>query len=176
MSSKPPKPGKGSYVNVGVQREIQVDRLLEPGVRVTVELDEAREGQKKLHGKIVSPRTPRQDYSIYWGYSVRLAKTFGEVFSGNPFGGKYDLTVGTSENGRNVDDVLIEPFQHSLIVFGGLQGLEAILESDETLTAADTDELFDIYINTCPNQGSRTIRTEEALFITLAALQSKLVN
>lgn len=35
-------------------------------------------------------------------------------------------------------------------------------------------ELFDRYLNTCHHQGSRTIRTEEALLITLAFLQPAL--
>ena len=58
-----------------------------------------------------------------------------------------------------------------LIVFGGLQGLEASLESDESLNIIDPSLLFHYYINTCPGQGSRTIRTEEALLITMAALR-----
>ena len=176
VSSNEPKAGKGSLINVGVQREIQADRLLEAGVRVTVKLDQVKEGQKKLHGKIVSPQTPRQENSLYWGYSVRMAKSFSEVFEKNPFesGGKYDLVIGTSENGTNVEDVQLKSFQHCLIVFGGLQGLEAAMENDETLKASKPLELFNAYLNTCPGQGSRTIRTEEALFISLAALQSKL--
>ena len=31
--------------------------------------------------------------------------------------------------------------------------------------------LFDHYLNLCPNQGSRTIRTEEALLVGLSALK-----
>ena len=47
-----------------------------------------------------------------------------------------------------------------LLVFGGLKGLESSLESDETLQESEVELLFDHYINTCPKQGSRTIRTE----------------
>lgn len=47
-----------------------------------------------------------------------------------------------------------------LLVFGGLKGLEASLESDETLQESEVELLFDHYVNTCPQQGSRTIRTE----------------
>lgn len=32
--------------------------------------------------------------------------------------------------------------------------------------------VFDYYINTCPNQGSRTIRTEEAVLISMTYLQT----
>lgn len=47
-----------------------------------------------------------------------------------------------------------------------------MLENLETLEERIATQLFDHYINTCPEQGSRTIRTEEALLISLAAFQT----
>ncbi len=38
-------------------------------------------------------------------------------------------------------------------------------------SASREQALFDLYLNLCPGQGSRTIRTEEALLVGLAALQ-----
>jgi len=58
-----------------------------------------------------------------------------------------------------------------LIVFGGLKGLEASLESDQTLDVTTPDILFHHYINTCPGQGSRTIRTEEAILVTMSTVR-----
>lgn len=54
------------------------------------------------------------------------------------------------------------------------QGIEATVDADETLElpGADASALFDMWVNTCPGQGSRTIRTEEAVLITLARLRS----
>lgn len=49
------------------------------------------------------------------------------------------------------------------MVFGGLQGLEAGVEADPNLEVAEPSVLFDLYVNTCPSQGSRTIRTEVSL-------------
>ncbi|GBN05669.1 Putative methyltransferase C9orf114 [Araneus ventricosus] len=66
--------------------------------------------------------------------------------------------------------------RHLLIVFGGLKGLESCLEGDETIEASDPSELFNYYLNTCPSQGSRTIRTEEAILITLAALRPGIIQ
>ncbi|KAG8408649.1 hypothetical protein J3458_019672 [Metarhizium acridum] len=48
--------------------------------------------------------------------------------------------------------------------------------NDEELVKMDiqggrTRELFDQWVNVLPGQGSRTIRTEEALFIALTALR-----
>lgn len=50
--------------------------------------------------------------------------------------------------------------RHALVVFGGLQGLEAAVDTDPNLEVAEPSVLFDLYVNTCPSQGSRTIRTE----------------
>ena len=50
-------------------------------------------------------------------------------------------------------------FRHALIVFGGVQGLETSLETDENLAVDDPSLLFQHYVNTCPHQGSRTITT-----------------
>ena len=61
--------------------------------------------------------------------------------------------------------------RHLLIVFGGLKGLEYSLECDEGLQVNDVNLLFHHYVNMCPQQGSRTIRTEEAVLITLSSLR-----
>jgi len=62
-----------------------------------------------------------------------------------------------------------------MIVFGGLKGLEASLESDETIHETDVELLFDRYVNTCPSQGSRTIRTEVSLFATIFSISAAAV-
>lgn len=59
-------------------------------------------------------------------------------------------------------------------MFGGLHGIETALESDEQLQVQEASLLFNHYINVLPNQGSRTIRTEEAILVALTGLRSKL--
>ncbi|MGH0151353.1 UNVERIFIED_CONTAM: hypothetical protein FKN15_020385 [Acipenser sinensis] len=139
---RPCKPGKGSFVNCGMRKEVQIDRQLQAGLRVTVRLDKSQ-----------NP---------------------GKVFTECSFKEGYDLTIGTSERGSRVDSVTLSPFKHALIVFGGLQGLQASVDTDQNLDVTDPSILFDHYLNTCPNQGSRTIRTEEAILITLSALRLKI--
>ena len=81
----------------------------------------------------------------------------------------YDLTVGTSERGRVVEGgkrPIMRAFKHLLVCFGGPSGLEAAWTAEKGEGQVDT--LFDDWINTCPSQGSRTIRTEEALLISLS--------
>ena len=51
--------------------------------------------------------------------------------------------------------------------------MEEVVENDESLDVApeDVSNLFDAYVNVCPDQGSRTIRTEEAVLVGMASLQ-----
>ena len=55
----------------------------------------------------------------------------------------------------------------------GVEGLETVIAADDELAELEDDmpSLFDHYLNMCPNQGSRTIRTEEALLVGLSALK-----
>ncbi|XP_065919026.1 putative methyltransferase C9orf114 isoform X2 [Dysidea avara] len=170
---RPVKSGCGSFVNAGLKKEVQIDKCIKPNVRVTIQLvPNTKTNPKYLTGKVVSPNAPRTDAGIYWGYTVRLANTFGAVFTESSYKDGYDLTIGTSDKGDDISAQSELPeFKHLLLVFGGLQGLEASLESDENLTVDDVSLLFQFYWNTCPNQGSRTIRTEEAILITLSTLK-----
>lgn len=170
----PVKEGSGSYVNCGLNKEVKIDRCLQPGVRVTVKMKGVP--GKKLRGTAVSPSCPRTEAGLYWGYEVRVARSLGAVLAECPFPGGYDITLGTSERGTPVDELeLPHRFEHALVVFGGLKGLEAALEADEALDVDDPEYLFNHYLNTCPSQGSRTIRTEEAILISLSALRPKIV-
>jgi len=181
----------GSLVNVGLRNYVHLDRRLKPGVRVTVKLTSSDpvggSGQKhqqrphELSGVAVSPAAPRETAGLYWGYTTRLAKNLTEVFAQSPFKGGYDVTVGTSERGhQSIEDAdfVLPAFKHLLVVFGGVAGLEACVEgtAELGLSASETHTLFDVWLNTCPDQGSRTIRTEEAVPITMARLRPFIVK
>lgn len=172
--NKPVKNDKGSFVNVGLLKDVLIDKVLTPGVRCTVKLLPQEENSKKIKGIVVPPTTPRQDTGTYWGYSVRIAKSISQVFSQCPYTNGYDLTIGTSDKGSSVDVFECPVFNHMLILFGGLQGLEIAIESDPILETEDPHVLFDFYLNTLPEQGSKTIRTEEAILITLASIRPKI--
>ncbi|XP_061589747.1 putative methyltransferase C9orf114 homolog [Cololabis saira] len=173
--NKPPKQGKGSLVNCGMRKEVRIDKQLQSGLRVTVQLSKTQNQESKLYkGVVVAPHVPRTRDGLYWGYTVRLASCLSSVFTESPYKEGYDLTIGTSERGSNVDQATLSPFKHLLVVFGGLQGLEASVDSDQNLDVTDPGVLFDLYLNTCPSQGSRTIRTEEAILISMAGLRQKI--
>ncbi|XP_076393699.1 28S rRNA (uridine-N(3))-methyltransferase [Megachile rotundata] len=176
ITNKPVKGDKGSYVNVGLLNNVHVDKVLTAGLRVTVKIPPDQPNPKKIKGFIVPPNIPRAESGIYWGYNVRLANNLTEALTQGPYEDGYDLTIGTSDKGKSVDDIEVKSikYHHALIVFGGLSGLEAALDGDPSLDVDDPSLIFDKYLNTCPQQGSRTIRTEEAILITLAELRTKL--
>uniref|UniRef100_A0A671QI92 28S rRNA (uridine-N(3))-methyltransferase n=1 Tax=Sinocyclocheilus anshuiensis TaxID=1608454 RepID=A0A671QI92_9TELE len=172
---RPSKPGKGSFVNCGMRKNVQIDKQLKSGLRVTVQLNKCQNKEGKVYkGVVVAPHVPRTEAGLYWGYSVRLASCLSAVLTECQYKDGYDLTVGTSERGNNADHITLPAFRHMLVVFGGLQGLEASVDADENLNITDPGVLFDLYLNTCPGQGSRTIRTEEAILISLSGLRQKI--
>ncbi|KAH8739749.1 SpoU superfamily [Cryptosporidium ryanae] len=149
-------------------------------------------------GKVVEDSKPLKK-GIYWGYKVRPAKSLREAMYGSEYEDGYDLIIGTSERGDPVDKGFkfrsatgeTETdnnglYRHILIVFGGLGGLEDVLGDPQCCLEDgknknrhfrdDPSSLFDMYINICPEQKSRTIRTEEALGLTLALLRPHIIE
>ncbi|KAJ1017916.1 hypothetical protein NDA13_006527 [Ustilago tritici] len=187
--------GNSVYVNIGLRDPIEASlpttAKLESGVRVTVRMPI----NTYEPGSIVSPREPVERLGWYWGYSVRLASSLSSVLTSCPFSSSsgYDLVIGTSERGVSLADLVIatsaqtpvalpsgetiqplpSSFNHALVVFGGLSGLEVAVEQDEgiKLDRHTAKDLFDAWVNVVENQGSRTVRTEEAIMIALARLK-----
>ena len=168
--------GGGSLLDVGLPGYLTIPETSIPvNTRVTVRLnlEDLKEAQA------VSPSTPREEKGYYWGYSVRQSKSLTDVWTECPFDGGYDFSIGTSERGRPLtavlaDEMLANPpgLHHVLIVFGGVAGLETAANHDSKckemgLAGEKVQELFDVWVNLLPGQGSRTIRTEEAVWLGL---------
>ncbi|KAJ7954920.1 Methyltransferase C9orf114 protein [Quillaja saponaria] len=159
----------GSLVDVGLSKPVVVDQILEPGKRFTVVMGANRNLDTDLPHQVVSSSKPREEAGNYWGYRVRYAHNMSSVLKDCTYKGGYDHLIGTSEHGEiiNSSDLTIPSFRHLLIAFGGLAGLEECVEEDNNLKGNNVRDVFHSYLNTCPSQGSRTIRTEEAIFISL---------
>jgi hypothetical protein len=73
---------------------------------------------------------------------------------------------------RGGEDENEHHFDHLLIVFGGVAGIEESVNADKStaLPGKYSRKLFDVWVNICSYQGSRTIRSEEAVFIALTRL------
>lgn len=178
-ASKCPPPPSGSsggcWVNCGLEEAVWLEGPEIPaGVRVTVRLDEADSPPPR--GVAVGPREPTEKIGIYWGYQTRIAKSLRAVLEECPFEGGYDFTIGTSERGEAMGVSRLPRFKHLLLVFGGLGGLEEAVADELSGYAGGTNPnaLYRRYVNVCPGQTSRTIRTEEAVLIALAAMKPHL--
>lgn len=107
---------------------------------------------------------------------MRIADTLTEVVRDCPYEEGYDLKIGTSDKGvllerANFQKPQFQDFKHAIVYFGGLEGIEGIIEEEAgTIRIEDAESLFDLYINTCPDQGTATIRTEEAILVSLAGI------
>ncbi|OAD73626.1 hypothetical protein PHYBLDRAFT_112446, partial [Phycomyces blakesleeanus NRRL 1555(-)] len=161
----------GTLVDVGLFRRVRIDKAIQPGVRVTVELGspiaamETRKGQKPLPAKVVSPKAPREKMGLYWGYSIRLASSISRVMTESPYEDGYDYMVGVSD--RSAKDMYgvsgPKEFRHLLVAFGGpMGGLQEAIEADEDLKVAgeDATEMFDMFIDPNAQSGTRAVRLE----------------
>lgn len=176
-----------TLVNVGLANPVSAPSSIPAHTRVTLKFpnDTVPDNfeSQGLTASAVAPSSPREEGGYYWGYDVRSASSLSAVLTECPFDGGYDVTFGTSERGVPISalqesspDVLAVPeFNHMLMVFGGVAGLEVAVNSDEELQKMGVTEpsgLFDYWIDLCPGQGSRTIRTEEAVWLGLMGLRN----
>lgn len=171
-----------SIIDIGLDMNAVVASRLPNGARVTLNVGPTQQvvelgATEYLRAEVACPLDPKAKINKYWGYSTRIARDLDDMFSNCPYPGGYDLTIGTSERGEETCccSLSLPEYDHALIVIGGPQGLEYCLKNDAKRSVhSEPSTLFDKYLNVCPDQGSRTIRTEEALLITMAHLKPAL--
>lgn len=160
---------------MGLSEPVTIQDEIPPSTRVTLHFAT----ETTTTPEAVHPSAPRTEGGYYWGFSVRRCSSLATVFTESPHEDGYDVSIGTSERGQPVPRAFppgkIPDFKHLLVVFGGPKGIEYAAGNDPELgkmlqEGTKTRELFDHWINVLPGQGSRTIRTEEAMFIGLTAL------
>ena len=150
-------------VNCGLQHPISLpsDGEYEEGERVTIRVSSRR----PVRAKIVDEPPP--------GYVVERA-TIEDALT-RPDAG---VRIAASRHGEalSVDRLgqLVERIDDDVTVAFGApeRGLPEILdyEPGEEAPSDEPAARFDLWLNTVPNQGSEVVRTEEAMFATLAAL------
>ncbi|MDQ2049761.1 RNA methyltransferase [Natronolimnohabitans sp. A-GB9] len=164
-------------VNCGLQHPISLntppDMEVEAGERVTVRISSRR----PVRAKLVDEPLPglsieRTDLSAALG-----REDAGVCIASSRYG--EELTVGRLETlaGR-VDDGMTVAFGAPERGLPDILGIEASAVAaqygddadDGVEPTTDADPGFDLWLNTVPNQGSEVVRTEEALFATLAPL------
>lgn len=151
-------------VDIGVERPIRFfGKAPSRGSRVTIKVFELDpEPRCEMAKKIEIPS--------YWGYEIQASKkTLGELASGE----FYDLTIATSRTGTLIaaeEEHLraqIAEARSVLVAFGSPRfGIQEILRREHKELA----DCFKYILNTVPEQGTETVRTEEAVHATLAVL------
>ncbi len=152
------------FVDVGLKQDAFIRNVRQSvGRRVTVALKK-RDG--KLEGRVIK----RSEIRGYWGYQVKLSKLGLEKILRNP---NFDLVIGTSRYGRLIKEVyreLEDRWRNSkkvLVVFGApSQGLYDIAKREKF----NLESITDFVVNVIPNQKVETMRTEEAVHVTLGIL------
>ncbi len=149
----------GSSVDIGLKEPVKCRLPLPKNSRVTM----------RKEGGIWVP-VPRDSVPLYWGYTVHVdERPLREILAGCPS----DMLIATSRLGRpvlqmaeHISLAFSERRSISLIFGSPREGLHEILGRE----GAALEDLVDMTINLAPNQGTATIRTEEAIMIALAVI------
>jgi len=113
---------------------------------------------------ILDPDVP----DFYWGYKVLATNKdlYESILMMKP---GPDLVIGTSRYAPSITSVLeevkdkLKGSKHTAILFGGpYSGIEELLSNQ------NEKEILDLEVNTVPLQGTKTVRTEEAVLATLS--------
>lgn len=154
----------GSVVDIGVQQPALLrQKQFAVGERLTLQVVNVG---RQIDVQAVS----REDVPKYWGYRVRVEEhSFGQLLKN----GSFNLTIATARIGDNFMDVAAKmgekwrSSQRVLVAFGApSRGLHEIVEDDGLKLGG----IVDFVVNTVPNQGTVTVRMEEALLASLAVL------
>ncbi len=172
-------PDQRVRVNCGLQHPISLvvppKMAVDEGERVTVRISSRRPVRAKLVDEPLPGFAVEQtDLSAALG-----REDAGVCIAASRFG--EELTVGRLETlaGRVDRDGMTVAFGAPERGLPDILGIEASTvgvdptgrrDGDDSSVEPTADPGFDLWLNTVPNQGSEVVRTEEAMFATLAAL------
>jgi predicted SPOUT superfamily RNA methylase MTH1 len=152
---------KSSIVDIGLKNPVECPSPLPINSRVTLKL---------VNGSWLS--SSKEEVPYYWGYKVILEfKNLVQLLSSR----RYDFSIATSRLGLPLASAVVELKKalsegiHIALLFGSpVLGLHEMIEKE----GAHIEDLVDLVVNTIPDQGTATVRTEEAVMISLAAISS----
>lgn len=158
------KASEGMLVDIGVEHPVLLPKAqADVNKRLTLKI-------AKVSGRVEVQVADRDEISEYWGYTASVERrSLGKLLEDQPF----DLTIGTSKFATRFQDAaerLAGKWKKAnsiLVLFGApTRGLHEIAKDE----GANLNNWVDFVLNTVPNQGTETVRTEEALLATLAIL------
>ncbi|MEM3378359.1 MAG: putative RNA uridine N3 methyltransferase [Candidatus Bathyarchaeia archaeon] len=156
----------GMLVDVGIETPALLrEKHLAVGKRLTVKI-------AHVNGQVEVQTANRAEIPNYWGYEVTQAME-NNALTELLMSEKFDLKIATSKKGAKFTDVAEKIAQRwkkassIILLFGSpKKGLYEIANEWKI----KLDALADFVVNTIPEQGTETVRTEEALLATLAVL------
>ena len=157
--------GDGALVDIGIENPafLRNNRAVER-TRITARIVRVAE-------RAEIELATREEVPSYWGYSVFVEKhSLGSILGKRSFG----LVIATSKYGSPLYEIAEkiaakwEKAGSILVAFGApTQGLTEIAQHE----GIHLDDIADFVVNTVPNQGTETVRTEEAILASLATLK-----
>jgi predicted SPOUT superfamily RNA methylase MTH1 len=160
---------EGTLVDIGVEQPaLARNAEMSSGGRVTIKIVRTSQTVE------VEPADHNAAPS-YWGYTVAVEKrSLGKMLKS----GDFDVTICTSKYGTpfsSLKERLTDSWASAsrvLVVFGAPSvGLNEVAARE----GLRLEEVADFVVNTIPCQGTETVRTEEAIFASLAAFNVNLV-
>ncbi len=161
------KTKEGALVDIGVeQRALLREKQFNVGKRLTLRM-------AKVSEQVEVQTASKDEVPCYWGYTVSAEKrSFGKLVENR----KFELTIATSKFGTRFADVAEKigekwkKTRSTLVSFGApTRGLFEIARDE----GANLNDVVDFVVNMIPEQGTETVRTEEALLVSLAILNVK---
>jgi predicted SPOUT superfamily RNA methylase MTH1 len=155
---------EGVLVDVGVEKPVLVrNKEIKLNKRFTVRITAIA---TQAEAVVVN----RKEVPTYWGFTVTPSLApFGRLVKDHGF----DLVIATSRLGApfaNVKDAILNRWKNTykvLIAFGApTKGLYEIAKLENLVL----DGIASFVVNMIPSQGTETVRTEEAVYTSLAIL------
>jgi methyltransferase len=170
---------KAGDVRTGVIVKVKGKLFVEVGLRSLVPLvGEGLEGKKanvrftSSYPNLKAVEASEQEIPDYWGYDIKEVPSISKLLTSV----ERTAVIITSRNGRyfkNIEAALAEhakKVHHILVAFGAPKhGLQEILAKEGASIGP-----YQYVVNMFPNQGTETVRLEEAVLGTLAILNSTL--
>jgi predicted SPOUT superfamily RNA methylase MTH1 len=146
---------EGAWVEIGLDCPALMRNIkVRTGQRVTVKVFSRNPLEVELFRKPLKS----------WGYSVEMVSSIKGALNG--------LVISTTKYGRPITSVMLKEIVQRgaariTVVFGSPnRGLDEILSE----IGLSTQDVSDYVVNAIPDQGTETVRTEEAILATLSVL------
>lgn len=186
--NRPTKANKGSFVDIGLMKDCQIDRKLETNMRVTVRLEgplvpeetfsRGRRRMKNHQGTVVGLQEASDKLGVYWGYDVCVCDSVVEAFDCLEEGTFKVLIddLGLNYSSQKRQEIM-NLFQSSgpklqnqrkkeIFLMFGDKGIEHLVQHEIStkLPAANILEKFDVHIgNKMERMGIKKFHLEEQI-------------